>query len=97
MGFGGPVWHASVMPAAGKYVSLAQIRAAAEAALAGVGDASRGQWEEVHRALHLRRRLSVAEEALVGPAVDVRDSPEALSRFERVRPYLPAGWRGSIA
>lgn len=45
--------------------------------LAGVGDASLGEWAEAgERAWHVRRRLSAAEEALVGPALDRRGTDE---------------------
>lgn len=55
--------------------------------LAGVGDASLGQWEEAgERAYHLRRRLSAAEEALVGPAVDLRGQCEFQLRLEAALP-----------
>jgi hypothetical protein len=61
--------------------------------LAGVGDASRGEWwERGGFATHLRRRLSVAEDARVGPVVDVRGTAEAARRFAAMKPYLPAGW-----
>jgi len=35
-------------------------------------------------AFHVRRRLSAAEQAGVGPAVDIRRSPEAISRAMRL-------------
>lgn len=67
----------------------------AERQLAGVGDASLGEWREKGRAaVHLRRRLSDREQRSIGPAVDVRGTPEALQRAMRLpdqlRAILPA-------
>lgn len=60
--------------------------------LQGVGDAALGEWvEDGEIAYHIRRRMTAAEDALVGPVVDVRGTPEALQRFERVKRYLPPG------
>ena len=65
------------------------LRRASRKALAGVGDADLGEWEEfTGYAFHVRRRLSKAEEGLVGDVVDVRDTPEAVHRFEAMRPVL---------
>jgi hypothetical protein len=73
------------------------LRIAARIALEGVGDAARGEWEEMGRsAFHLRRRLSAEEETAIGPAVDVRGTAEADRRFCVARPYLPSGWRERI-
>lgn len=41
------------------------------------------------RIFHLKRRLSAEEEALVGPAIDVRDTAEAEKRIQRVLKYAP--------
>jgi hypothetical protein len=61
--------------------------------LEGVGDEVAGQWEEyTGKAFHVRRRLTLEEQDLIGPAVDVRGTPEALSRINAimiVQPYLP--------
>lgn len=48
--------------------------------LEGVGDARRGEWQERHESLHVRRRLSLAEESLVGPVKDIRCTAEAIHR-----------------
>lgn len=62
--------------------------------LAGVGDAALGEWREWSgRAFHLRRRLSAREQLAVGPVVDIRRTPEARRRAERLGPllaYVPA-------
>jgi hypothetical protein len=51
-------------------------------ALSGVGDASAGQWHEwTGYAYHVRRRLSLQEMALVGEAVDLRGTEEAMRRY----------------
>lgn len=61
----------------------------AEVQLSGVGDASRGEWRECDgRFFHLRRRLAEAEQRQVGPAVDVRRTPEAARRYARLGPLL---------
>ena len=84
------MWHASI---SGYGRSVDTLRAKALSVLAGVGDAALGQWEEPgDMALHLRRRLTAAEAARVGPIVDVRGTPEGLKRFEQMRRYVPAGW-----
>jgi hypothetical protein len=69
-------------------------RAKALAALGGVGDRSRGQWFERGRlAYHVRRRLSEAEEAVVGPVVDCRGTEEWEKRFEALKAVLPSAAR----
>jgi hypothetical protein len=79
MNLGGPVWHTS---AATRSLPIpAVLEAEAERQLAGVGDASLGEWREwTGHAFHIRRRLSVAEEALTGPVMDIRKTPEARGR-----------------
>lgn len=77
MGFGGPVWHVSI-----RHPNREKARAIAYAELEGVGDPALGQWEEQHTSFHLRRRLSPAEEAVIGGVVDIRGTPEAWARFK---------------
>jgi hypothetical protein len=61
----------------------------AERALSGVGDASLGEWREwTGKAFHIRRRLAPAEQRQVGPAVDIRCTPEAAQRIDRLGVYL---------
>lgn len=61
----------------------------AERQLAGVGDASLGEWREANgRFFHIRRRLSEAEELRVGPALDIRRTPEAVTRVMRLGAML---------
>lgn len=63
-------------------------------ALTNVGDAAAGEWHEwTGTAYHIRRRLTTAEAALVGPAVDVRGTPEADRRWATVARYLPPAWQ----
>jgi hypothetical protein len=83
------VWHASAA-SVGFFGGPAVWREAASLALNDVGDASLGEWHEQNpRAYHIRRRLSAEEAPLVGPVVDVRGTPEARYRLERVRKYVP--------
>jgi hypothetical protein len=81
MNLGGPVWHASV---AGSLIK-AVLEREAERQLAGVGDASLGEWRETgQKAVHIRRRLTAREQLLVGPVVDIRRSAEARMRAARL-------------
>lgn len=87
------MWHVSV---AAMSVLLPEdyLRKLALVELEGVGDASRGQWEEyTGNAFHLRRRLSDDEQKSVGDAIDIRDTPEHEKRWLKVRPYLPSGYK----
>lgn len=87
MQLGGPVWHVSV--ASPGFALRAQLEKECERQLAGVGDASRGEWREwTGRAFHLRRRLSAREQLSVGDVVDVRGTEEARRRYERLGPLL---------
>jgi hypothetical protein len=61
----------------------------ARKALEGVGD-PRFEWLEwTGHAFHLRRRLTIAEELVIGPALDLRGTVEAQRRLELARPDLP--------
>jgi hypothetical protein len=71
---------------------MCERRALAE--LDGLGDPAAGEWREWSgSAFHLRRRLTVAEQAAVGPVVDVRGTPEAAERVaalpRKLRDLLP--------
>lgn len=58
--------------------------------LGSKGDASLGEWtDDRQEAFHLRRRLSAAEQELIGPAIDLRGTEEALKRFDSVVRVLP--------
>ncbi len=95
MNLGGPVWHASVSSRLygidhAKYFDVAEL------ALRGVGDATLGEWREVGGvAVHLRRRLTVAEmrDAGIEAVCDVRGTEEFTRRLQAMRPHLPAGLR----
>lgn len=89
MGFGGPVWHASVAPVRGSgRIHKQQLRGMAVGALAGVGGEQ--QWHQwTGYAYHLRRRLSPSEQLLVGDAVDCRTTDEWDQRFAAAKDYLP--------
>lgn len=59
--------------------------------LTGVGDASRGEWHEfTGKAYHLRRRLTESEDIIIGAAIDLRGTSEAIRRFEAMKPFLSA-------
>jgi hypothetical protein len=61
--------------------------------LDGVGDATLGEWREIGDiAVHLRRRLTEAEAARVGPVVDVRRTKDGMKRRNAMRRYLPAAF-----
>lgn len=58
-------------------------------ALEGVGDATLGEWEERgENAYHVKRRLSAAEEEIVGVACDIRRTFEARERLHRAWAWL---------
>lgn len=74
------MWHVSIATRGIPYGRMA-LEAQAERELAGLGDATRGEWREfTGRAFHLRRRLSAEEELQVGPVRDIRRTPEAQQR-----------------
>ncbi|MBO0794969.1 MAG: hypothetical protein J2P36_29030 [Ktedonobacteraceae bacterium] len=71
------------------------LRRFAREALKGVGDPDLGEWEEWSGlAYHLRRRLTREEQELVGEAIDIRRTPEAIERCAEVARFLPAALRG---
>ena len=89
MGLGGPVWHASVAALPQVKPIEKYLRRAARKALGGVGDEELGEWTEFTGfCFHLRRRLSAEEQIIVGEVVDVRGTPEALRRFELMKPHI---------
>jgi hypothetical protein len=86
------VWHASIA-AHSSVVTSEVLRRTAYAELDGVGDPAAGEWEDPRDGVfHLRRRLTVDEQATVGPAVDIRGTWEATKRHRRVARWLPAGF-----
>jgi len=65
-------------------------------ALGGVGDGGLGEWKEIgDKAVHIRRRVSDRERASIGglDVVDVRGTPEATRRIDRIRPFVPIAMR----
>lgn len=88
------MWHASAAKAGSGEDAL---RAIVEHALNGYGDAATGEWREWSgRAYHLRRRLTAQEARRIGPTIDVRGTPEAVRRMNKVRRYLPPGWGAEV-
>jgi hypothetical protein len=70
--------------------TAARARELADQELAGVGDATLGEWfEEGDIAWHLRRRLTETEAMRVGPVIDVRRTWEGTKRRNAIRRYLP--------
>jgi hypothetical protein len=82
------VWHASAVGLPGWPIGPETLERFARDALAGVGDASLGEWTEwTGYAFHVRRRLSDEEQEPIGEAVDIRGTPEALARLRPVVEY----------
>ena len=78
------MWHAS---AGSLVLTREDLEAHARRMIRGVGDASLGEWVERERTtpegiavVHVRRRLTPAEQARVGPVRDIRGTPELRSR-----------------
>jgi hypothetical protein len=68
---------------------MAELRRLALRHLAGVGDRS-AEWVEYHgSAYHLRRRLTEAEQEVVGEVRDCRGTDEWQVRLDRMRDKLP--------
>ncbi len=90
-GFGGPVWHASV--------KAPEAQKLAEEALAGVGDASLGEWRETGMvAYHIKRRLSVRECIEYGLSmIDMRGTPEGRQRLAKLFRRHPHAQRYAVA
>ena len=86
------MWHSSVARHSPSVTDEA-LELCARLALEGVGDAGRGEWIEVSpRAVHVRRRISVAEERRVPDVCDIRGTLEVAQRLKAVRHVLPLGW-----
>ena len=91
------MWHASVAPVRQRFPAAVGEQLA-RLELEGVGDARLGEWVERTRvAVHVRRRLSAAEQVVVGPVVDVRGTAEAHQRFATMVNLLPVGWEPMAA
>lgn len=87
------MWHASAS-SLGMPLPTAPLRSLALRALEGVGDAGLGEWEDAgEKVHHVRRRLTPDEEAITGPAMDVRDTVEAITRFAVVQQFIPPAMR----
>ena len=58
--------------------------------LDGFGDVNLGEWtERGELAFHLRRRLSLQEQKLVGEAIDLRNSEEGVVRLAKANLWMP--------
>jgi hypothetical protein len=75
------VWHVSTAPH-GITLSRVVLEQQARRVLVGHGDPAAGEWTDFTGvAFHLRRRLTEAEAAKVGPVLDIRHTPEARRRL----------------
>ena len=76
---------------------MAELEAAARAALGPVGAPELGEWIELGQAgvFHLRRRLTPREQqqAKIDAVCDVRGTPEHTRRIAQMRPFLPPAMR----
>ena len=88
------MWHVSVASSIRPMVTLI---GKAEKVIEGVGDRELGQWVEVvedtpyapgKRVVHIRRRLSDEEAALVGPVKDIRGTGDMEKRVRKVAGFL---------
>lgn len=85
------MWHASTMMRSGLLLPDEHLlRTGAFDALKGIGDESRGQWEEwTGKIYHVKRRLSRQEQRQTGDARDIRGTREAQKRRAAVQRYIP--------
>lgn len=89
------MWHASIAIHGATWAPTDRLFQLAREQLWGVGDAALGEWREIgEAAVHVRRRMSDREAAIVGPVVDIRGTPEARERCARVQRYLPRHMQG---
>lgn len=78
------MWHASVRPR-NPFYGATLCRQRAETALSGLGDPMLGEWHEWSgTTFHIRRRLTATEQERVGPALDIRRTPEARRRARQL-------------
>ena len=90
------MWHASIS-FGGRVVLTEQMFDVARRELYGVGDRDLGEWREVGEiAVHLRRRCTGAEAAILGPVIDVRGTLDGAARLHRMSRYLPPAWREEV-
>lgn len=72
------------------YLPESTLRTYALEAIEGVGDAALGQWEEMgNNTYHVRRRLTLEEQKLVGDVTDVRNTREHEERLIAIRKVIP--------
>ncbi len=90
------MWHVSIKPL--EPMSPQRVVSWARRTLKGVGYSGLGEWVASDNPgpagslTHLRRRLTPFEAKKVGPIRDIRGTPEAEERLDRVRDLLPEGW-----
>jgi hypothetical protein len=85
---GGSVWHSSVARIDRIEVPEYILKRKALEALQGVGNSSLGEWHEwAGRAYHIRRRLNASEELIIGQPIDLRQTDEAMRRFNAMMPF----------
>jgi len=81
------VWHVSI----GSFtLDFDGLEREARRHLNGVGDAAAGEWieqyagEDGKRTVHVKRRLSAAEERITGPPRDIRGTSEQARRVQQI-------------
>ena len=90
------MWHVSTAFQQRHY-DRRELLAFAYEALGTLGDGDLGEWVEYGAsAVHIRRRLSPEEEALVGPVLDIRGTPEHATRAWAVAKLLPKFYRSMV-
>lgn len=91
--YGGPVWHASACDHSPLALTIDKnpvLEKAARKALQGVGERSLGEWVEYNtRFVHVRRRLSVKEQKIIGEVIDIRNTQEAIDRVNAIWQDIP--------
>ena len=86
------MWHAS---AGSLTLTRMRLEAHARRMIRGVGDSRLGEWVDRERTtsegiavVHVRRRLTRAEQARVGPVRDIRGTPEVRRRATTISRQL---------
>ena len=85
------MWHASVSYHGKLSLGRRAYRGAIRLVLSGVGMPGKEWWEDRRDetgVMHLRRRMTVAEQKIAGDPVDIRGTDEELARATEMAPLL---------